>query len=79
MRFNYTSFGVRLITVTVNISAGSSTGTVNVPSNAVIVGVYPNGKQDQFIKSIAISGNTLTITLGANATATNTYNVTLLI
>jgi hypothetical protein len=79
MRTNYTAFGFRIITVTVNVNAGSSTGTATVPSRAMIVGVYPNGKQDQFIKTIAISGSTLTITLNANATATNTYNVTLLV
>jgi len=63
---------------TITVSAGQSTGTVTVPTSAVILGIYPAGNQDQFVDNVSISGTTLTVTLAANATATNTYKVTLL-
>lgn len=38
--------------------------------------IHPAGNQDQFVDNVAISGTTLTVTLATNATATNTYKVT---
>jgi len=47
-------------------------------AGSTILGIYPAGNQDQFVDNVAISSTTLTVTLAANATATNTYKVTLL-
>ena len=65
-------------TVTVTVSAGSASGTAIVTSGSIILNVRPTGNQDQFIDNVAVSGTTLTITLGANATADNTFSVVLL-
>jgi hypothetical protein len=64
--------------VSVTVSAGNSTGTATVTSGAKTWGFRPTGNQDQFIDNISISGTTLTITLAANATADNTFEVTLI-
>jgi hypothetical protein len=65
--------------VAVTVSAGQSTGTATVTSGAVVFGApRPTGNQDQFIDNCSVSGTTLTITLAANATADNTFEVTLL-
>ena len=64
--------------VAVTVNAGASTGTATVTSGAIIIGWRATGNQDQFVDNISISGTTLTITLGANATADNTFQVTLL-
>lgn len=64
--------------VSVTVSAGSAAGTATVTSGAIIIGWRATGNQDQFIDNIAVSGTTLTITLAANATADNTFQVTLL-
>lgn len=65
-------------TANVTVSAGSSSGTATVTSGSIVIGWRPTGNQDQFIDNISVSGTTLTITLGANATADNTFQVTLL-
>ena len=64
--------------VNVTVSAGNPSGTATVTSGSVIIGWRATGNQDQFIDNIAVSGTTLTITLAANATADNTFQVTLL-
>ena len=65
-------------TVDVTVSSGGTTGTGTVTSGSIILGYYSTSNQDQFVDSIAISGTTLTITLGAAATADNKFTVTLL-
>src|SRR3990167_7879682 len=57
--------------VTVNVTAGQTSGTGTATSGSVIVGYRPAGNVDQAIDSIAISGTTVTVTLGAAATAQN--------
>src|SRR3990167_4607013 len=57
--------------VTVNVTAGQTSGTGTATSGSVIVGFRPSGNVDQAIDSIAISGTTVTVTLGAAATAQN--------
>lgn len=64
--------------VSVTVSAGQSTGTATVTSGSIIVGFRFTGNNDQFVDNIAVSGTTLTITLAANATADNTFQVTLI-
>lgn len=64
--------------VNVTVSAGNPSGTATVTSGSIIVGWRATGNQDQFIDNMAVSGTTLTITLAANATADNTFQVTLL-
>ena len=64
--------------VSVTVSAGSSSGTATVTSGSTIFGWRVTGNQDQFIDNMAVSGTTLTVTLAANATADNTFSVTLL-
>lgn len=64
--------------VTVTVTAGNPSGTATVTSGSIVIGWRATGNQDQFIDNISISGTTLTITLAANATANNTFEVTLL-
>ena len=65
-------------TANVTVSAGSATGTATVTSGSIVLGWRPTGNNDQFVDNIAVSGTTLTVTLTANATADNTFQVTLL-
>ena len=65
-------------TVAVTVSAGTSSGTGTATSGSIIIGWRPTGNIDQFVDNIAISGTTVTVTLGANATADNTFSVILL-
>ena len=65
-------------TVAVTVSAGASSGTGTCTSGSIIIGWRPTGNIDQFVDSIAVSGTTVTVTLGANATADNTFSVILL-
>jgi hypothetical protein len=64
--------------VSVTVNAGSASGTGTVTSGSTIIGWRATGNQDQLIDNMAVSGTTLTITLAANATANNTFSVTLL-
>ena len=64
--------------VAVTVGSGGTTGTGTVTSGSTILGYYPTSNQDQFVDSIAISGTTLTITLGTAATAANKFKVVLL-
>ena len=64
--------------VSVTVSAGASSGTATVTSGSIIFGWRATGNQDQFVDNMAVSGTTLTVTLAANATADNTFQVTLL-
>lgn len=64
--------------VAVTVSAGAATGTGTATSGSIIIGWRPTGNIDQFVDNVAISGTTVTVTLGANATADNTFSVTLL-
>jgi hypothetical protein len=63
---------------TVTVNAAATTGTASVPVGALVLGITPAGNQDQFVNSASVSGTTLTVTLKAAATATNTFKVTLL-
>ena len=64
--------------VAVTVPAGAATGTGTATSGSIIIGWRPTGNIDQFVDNVAISGTTVTVTLGANATADNTFSVTLL-
>ena len=64
--------------VTVTVTAGNPSGTATVTSGSIIIGWRATSNQDQFIDSMAVSGTTLTVTLAANATADNVFQVTLL-
>lgn len=64
--------------VAVTVSSGAATGTATVSDSAVPLCAAPTGNQDQFIDNMAVSDTTLTVTLAANATADNTFNVFLL-
>ena len=64
--------------VNVTVSSGNPSGTASVTSGSIVLGYYSTGNQDQFVDNVSISGTTLTITLAANATANNTFTVTLL-
>ena len=64
--------------VAVTVSAGNPSGTGVCTSGSVIIGWRATGNQDQFIDNIAVSGTTVTVTLAGNATADNTFSVTLL-
>lgn len=67
-----------LKTVAVTVNASATSGTAAVKAGAKILGILPAGNQDQFVDNVALSGTTLTVTLAGAATATNTFNVTVL-
>lgn len=67
-----------LKTVTVTVNAAATSGTATVKAGAKILGILPAGNQDQFVDNVALSGTTLTVTLGAAATAANIFKVTVL-
>lgn len=62
----------------VTVLAGASTGTVAVVAGSTILGIVPAGNQDQYVSNVAIASTTLTVTLKANATANNVFNVTVI-
>jgi hypothetical protein len=64
--------------IAVTVLAAATTGTGTVVANAIVLGIYPTGNQDQFVDNVAIAGTTLTVTLAAAATANNTFNVVVL-
>lgn len=64
--------------VDVTVSAGQTVGTQTVTSGSILLSVYPKTNQDQFIKSAAVSGTTLTITLLSAATANNVFTAKLI-
>jgi hypothetical protein len=70
---NYTL--TNLVSTTVTVNAASSTATATIPTGATILGIYVAGNQDQTLKSTSLVGTTLTLTLAANATANNVFNV----
>lgn len=63
--------------VSVTVSAGQTSGTGTCTSGSRIHGYYATGNQDQFVDSVAVAATTITITLGAAATADNTFKVVL--
>lgn len=67
-----------LKTAAVTVNAGAGTGTATVKAGSILLGILPAGNQDQYVDNVAISSTTLTVTLAANATAANQYNVTYL-
>ena len=58
----------------ITVSAGQTSGNGSVTSGSVIAGYVPNA-QDQMVKSILLSGTTLTVTLAAAASADNVFIV----
>jgi len=64
--------------IAVTVSSGNPSGTGTATTGSTIIGYYPTGNNDQFVDSVAISGTTVTVTLAANATADNTFNVVLI-
>lgn len=68
-----------IVSVAVTVSAASSSGSSAADASLVggkVVGILPTGNQDQFVDNVAIAGDgAITVTLAANATADNTFNV----
>ena len=64
--------------VEVTVAATKNTGTGEVTAGSIILGCYPKSNQDQFIKSVAVADTTVTVTLAAQATKDNVFNVVLL-
>ena len=60
------------------MSAGQTVGTATATSGSVIIGFRPSGNLDQVVDSIAISGTTITVTLGVAATAQCNFVIILL-
>lgn len=65
--------------VAITVNAGAATGSSAANKYLVggtIVGYQPTGNQDQFVDNIVVNTNgSITLTLAANATAVNSYNV----
>ena len=68
--------------VSVTVAAGATSGSSAADSDLVggeILGYYPTGNQDQFVTNVTLNTDgSVTITLGAAATADNTFNVVVL-
>ena len=66
------------VAVTVSAAAGSGSSANDTDLiGGTIMGIVPTGNQDQFVDDVTIDANgAVTVTLAANATANNTYNVT---
>lgn len=64
--------------VPVIVSAGNPSGTGTATAGGQIIGYHPTANQDQFVDNITLITTTVTVTLAANATADNTFNVVLL-
>lgn len=68
--------------VAITVSAASASGASSADAAVVggkILGVTPTGNQDQFVDNVTISATgVVTVTLAANATADNTFNVAVL-
>lgn len=65
--------------VAVTVALGAATGSSGADAALVggeIAGIYPTGNQDQFVDNVVLNGDgSVTVTLAANATANNTFNV----
>ena len=66
------------VAVTVTAAASSGVSAANtLLVGGTIMGIVPTGNQDQFVDDVAISATgVVTVTLAANATANNTFDVT---
>ena len=64
--------------VSVTVLAAATSGTGTATSGSIIIGWRPAGNIDQQVDNIAISGTTVTVTLGAAATADNNFVVILI-
>lgn len=66
--------------VAVTVSAASASGVSSADPDLVagtIMGIVPAGNQDQFVDNVTVSATgVVTVTLAANATADNDFNVT---
>lgn len=67
----------KLVAITVLAAAATWTNTADVELIwGKILGITPTGNQDQFIDNVELSiAGLVTVTLAANATADNTFNV----
>lgn len=68
----------KVVTKTVTVAVGQTTGTAAVVSGSKVLGFYPAGNQDQFVDNVVIATTVCTVTLAAAATAINTYSVVVL-
>lgn len=68
---------LKLVAITVNAAAASGVSSADADLvGGVIVGIVPTGNQDQFVDNVTVSATgVVTVTLAANATANNTFNV----
>ena len=64
--------------ITVNVSAGQTSGTGTATSGSIIIGWRPNSNCDQIVKNVSISGTTITVNLLVAATNTTTIVVVLI-
>lgn len=68
--------------VSITVSSGQSSGSSSADATLVggqIIGIYPTGNQDQYVDSVTLNADgSVTVTLAANATSNNTFNVIVL-
>ena len=66
--------------VAVTVNAAASTGSSANDTDLIggtIMGILPSSNQDQFVDDVTIDANgAVTVTLAANATANNVFDVT---
>jgi len=71
-------YRVKTVTVSTGQSSGASVDDALLIGGQVL-GIYPNGNQDQFVDDIEIgAGGAVTVTLAAAATADNIFDVVVL-
>ncbi len=66
------------VAVTVSAAAGSGASAADAElEGGAIMGILPAGNQDQFVDDVTIAANgAVTVTLAANATVDNDFEVT---
>lgn len=71
--------GMSYKAVDVTVAGGDTTGSSAADSElvgGVILGIYPTGNQDQFVDNVVLNADgSISVTLGAAATADNTFKV----
>lgn len=79
---NVVASKVAITTVAVTVTAGQPSGASAAAPTLVggtVLGIRSAGNQDQFVDNVVLGGTgAVTVTLAANATANNTFSVTVL-
>lgn len=74
-----TSSKIAFKVVAATVTTGTATVTTSIDATiagGTLVSIYPTGNQDQLLDNVVLNANgSITVTLAANATANNTFNI----